>query len=195
MSNFKTVKITQATPGGPLQQQLIDSSMSGGLSKIAEVILGSNQLTISFGSIPSSYRHLKLVVVGRTDDGNPDFYIQYNGDTSANYDVGGGFVGFSSGNLTAVAVAQASIGSVASSTASAGQAGTSDITIGDYARTTWWKTAVGHTARTDNVTQPYYAMYGQTWRSTAAITSIVLGKTTGGGNFVTGTIATLYGVG
>jgi hypothetical protein len=184
----------QALTGYDDTTGLFTQGVAGGdFVKLDEVIVPSPQTTITFSSISGAYRNLKLVVTGRADDGNPDIYMQFNGDTGSNYQYALTFSGSSNGESAAFSVAHGGIGSVASSSAPANQAGVSEICIYDYARTVFYKSATGQSHRLDGVSTGYVLQYGMTWNSTAAINAILIGKIAGSGNFVTGTVATLYG--
>lgn len=54
---------------------------------IQTVSLGANQTTITFSSIPSTYKHLQVRGFLRTSSGvnNNDLYIRMNSDTGSNY--------------------------------------------------------------------------------------------------------------
>lgn len=168
------------------------SGQVGGLVKLSEVILGAPASTISFSSIPSGFRNLRLVITGRSDDGNGEIYLQYNGDVGANYQYALGYQGTSSGSFSAFSLSVASVGSIALSTSPANQAGATNITIHDYARTSFFKSSTSLVHRLDTAATAFILHYGMTWNSTAAITSLVLGKVAGTGNFAAGTVATLY---
>lgn len=166
---------------------------ASGYFPIAEVIQVANTPTMTFTGIPAGYRNLKVLITARTDDGNPDLYLQFNGDTGVNYNSVVDYAGSSSGSVTMFGVAQASCGSSALSTAPSGEAAVSEITIFDYARTAWNKSATVLSGRFDSGSAGFSLRYAFTWLNTAAITSIVIGKQTGAGNLVIGTVATLYG--
>lgn len=160
---------------------------------IATTTLGSAQATITFSSIPSTYTDLRLVIISRSSDTASDNWqlkYQYNSDTASNYSttrlVGTGAAASSSRNT-----AQTSnfIDTAIPGTAST-LWGFCAIDIFSYTGSTF-KTSLnflskdlngsGHTSQTICM-----------WRSTSAITSIVL--TPESGNFVSGSTATLYGI-
>jgi hypothetical protein len=165
------------------------SQGSGSITKISEVVLGSDTPTISFSSVPQTYRHLKLFVAGRSSV-NSDVYLQFNGDTGANYD---GYFFYNGGTGSTYATSQAQFGFVAVGSAPANQAGVFELTIFDYARTTWLKNSVAMCSKKETSGSGFVVQVGATWNSTAAITDIVMGLV-GGGNLIAGTIVELYGV-
>jgi hypothetical protein len=168
----------------------------GDLVKIEQVVVGAGgTATITFDSIPSTYENLEIELMCRSayaavfDFGN----INVNDDTGNNYDYY-----FIKANTTTVAVQSAFatggvfIGSYPGANAAAGAAGSSRITIPGYARTVFHKIFKLFTANAGTSTANSWAGTGTgRWRSTNAITKVVL--TSVQGNFVEGSVATLYG--
>jgi hypothetical protein len=62
-------------------------AVTNSYESIATVSLGANQTTITFSSIPSTFKHLQVRGFLRTSSGvnNHDLYIRMNGDTGSNY--------------------------------------------------------------------------------------------------------------
>lgn len=157
---------------------------------IADTVLGSSAASITFSSVPGTYRSLMLDVVSRASTaGAKALNLQFNGDTGSNYDYWFG----GSGTSGADAQTAARAGSTSGSDATAGNAGVFRIVIPDYAGTTFRKfgSAIGGRADADAS-----GLFGENnsfkWRSTSAITSILLAPSSG--DFITGTRATLWGV-
>jgi len=176
------------------------SNPTGAITQIAQVVTSGSATTITFSSIPGSYNALKIHFKGRdvaTGSGELFFKIQFNGDsTSGNYDVTQYIAGAgatASANTFAVSANGFNIGCAPGVSGNANAYGSAEITIVNYADTTFYKDAVSvvHEWFGATPTRADYIMAG-TWKSTAAITSIVL--TCSGTNFVNGTIATLYGL-
>jgi hypothetical protein len=169
---------------------------SGALTQIAETIVGGGgAATISFSSIPGTYRNLYLTLTGRSTGGSSyvEVRVQCNGDTAANYlaawcvTVSNGF-----GQTGRSGDSSAFIGWVSPTTAAAGLAGSCVVRFLDYARTTHAKGISGTTAvRFGATTSLIAGVLGGWWDSTAAITSLSLALATG--NFDAGTVATLWG--
>ncbi len=168
----------------------------GGVTQISRQVLGSDVATITFATIAGTYNHLWLIVSGRDTTGAvfSNIGIQFNGDTSAIYDVQyiAGIANVASaGNSDAGTSGLAGLLPGASSTRAASR-GQFELLIADYATTTFEKTCVskgfasGGTGANKAIID-----YSTNWRSTAAITQIDLLATT---KFKTGTIATLYGI-
>lgn len=168
---------------------------TSGMVKIATLGSGAS---FDFTSIAGTYTDLKIIGIGRGDTAAAGIgvHILFNNDSAGNYDSE-----FLNGNATTVssleflATAQNYAAGIPAASAAAGLAGTFEITIPNYAGTTFnkrWHSVVGqsqaeavggHTAR---------VTAGQ-WRNTAAITRVTLICTTG--NFAAGSTATLYGLG
>jgi len=183
-------------PAGPAGTNGTNGT-NGTPTLIAEqIVAGSVAASITFSSIPQTYRHLKLRVVARGDTAAASIIMnaQFNGDTAANYDCGN--VGATNTGVSATAaVAQTAIiaGYLSAASAPSNVPGVVEAWIYDYARTVFEKvyhalgvqklsTAVG------GISERYWSGW---WRSTAAITQIVL--TPSAGNFVIGSVFSLYG--
>ena len=163
--------------------------------RIDQVSLGSAQSTITFSSIDQSFSSLMLVISGRSSDGATldDFYMQVNSDTGSNYDRQYQFGSDTSNTANKQsAVNNAVIGTMVADGAASNWAGSVTVSFPDYAGTTFYKTAISVGGMYDNI-KPYVVHVWWNWRSTAAISSIVL-KLISGANFKAGTKATLYGL-
>jgi len=157
---------------------------------IATTTLGSNQATITFSSIPSTYTDLVVVSnFGTTTASYP--YIRFNGDTGSNYSV-------------------TTLGGNGSSASSARESGGNKIwlsydfelpttltsnlivNIQNYSNSTTNKTVL---SRVNNAANGTGAIVGL-WRNTAAITSFTLNmmKLGTGYDFTSGSTFTLYGI-
>jgi hypothetical protein len=168
---------------------------SGGLTKIAQTVLGSAAASITFSSIPGSYTNLLIEIFGQSagTSVNDTILAQFNGDTAAHYDVGytqGGAFGATAGtsqNTNGVWAGLLTCSSVSS------DAGQSSVVINNYAATVSYKRLKSVWDMTDfSDGDIANGIYSGRWRSTAAITEIVL-TLTSSSNFEAGTTATLYG--
>ena len=168
------------------------SASSSDFVKINSVVVGTPVANVTFSGIPSTYKNLKLVITARYSAPATDFYMQFNGDSGANYQSALSFAGSTNGQSAAFSQSLAAIGSAATSTAPANQAGVAEVVVFDYAGTVFYKSATGFSHRLDSASVAYIIMYGLTWNSTAAINAIEL--IAGAGNFVTGSTFTLYGI-
>lgn len=169
-----------------------------GSLQIAQQVLAAPLASITFSSIPQNFTNLQITLTGATSDTavNTDVAMQFNGDTGNNYQVQ--IIGAASGSTTASQLTSTylDIGGLASATAT-GLSGSLDILLPAYAKTTFSnKDALCRNVRPDNAggTASATILWGGRWLgSNAAITSVKFAPTTGS-NFVTGTIATLYGL-
>jgi hypothetical protein len=154
--------------------------------------------TITFSSIPSTYKHLQIRLIARTDrSGSPSANTlwRFNSDTATNYSehgiVGNGttasaFSGVSSDKIGFDRVAGASAG--------ANIFGTIIVDILDYADTNKYKTARGIGGlETNNTNSEIYFQSGS-WRSTSAINRIDIQSVAGTVNFVQYSQFSLYGI-
>lgn len=159
---------------------------------IATVTLGSSSATVTFSSIPSTYKHLQLRCSYSNLSGDFD-KIQFNGDSGTNYKVQRATAMTST---TSGQILNTQAGLVIDRYSTNGQTYTTlkdgcIIDIFNYASTSFNKsvrTVYGHV----DADGGYTGMNAGVWLSTAAINSIVF--STNGGNFTTGSKFALYGV-
>lgn len=155
--------------------------------------------TITFSSIPSTFKHLQIRGIAR-DDRALDYDIvkmQFNSDTGSNY----AYHTLRGNGTAASAGGGASQTYIYASNTSAGGNTLSDtmgvfiVDILDYASTTKYKTTRGLAGMDQNFTSSgiqEIRVESGLWMSTSAITSISL--ITGAGNFTTATQVALYGI-
>ncbi len=167
------------------------------MGKIAEITVpAGGQATIDFTAIPQTYKHLVVTLTARTDGAyaDTDIYLTFNGDTGANYDDQYLYsTGTTSGNTSALAAAHMRAGLTAGANAPAGVYAETTIEVLNYANSTPRKNVSVRTFDHGSDTGAGYMIEeaGQ-WRNTAAVTRLTL--TPAAGNFVAGTVATLFGV-
>jgi hypothetical protein len=145
---------------------------------LATVTLGTAVSSVTFSSIPATYRDLIAVYNGTAATGG-DFYMTLNADSS---------------NYTMVRMgAIPSADSRAESTREVGLQGTVLSThilqIMDYSATDKHKTTLSRTSRAGDLLAAYASRYA----STSAITSVGF-SINGGHNFAIGSTFSLYGV-
>ena len=154
--------------------------------KIATTTLSSAAASVTFSSISGSYTDLVLVcdpLSALVDN----IVIQYNGDTATNYSwttIGG--------NGTTVSSVRGSNDSIPYVQYESGVSTTRSnviINVMNYSNTTTYKTAICRGNNTSYGTDSTVVL----WRSTSAITSILL-KQRGSNNFSSGSMFTLYGI-
>jgi hypothetical protein len=153
---------------------------------IATTTLGSGQADITFTSF-SGYTDLVLIVSGTpVTAGSYNLEMRFNGDTASNYSrtvlSGDGSVASSSRNSSQTKIVITNEGNLTTTI------NNQTINIFNYSNSTTYKTVL---ARGNRANAGLDATVGL-WRSTAAITSIVIFLT--GSNLATGTTATLYGI-
>ena len=149
---------------------------------IATNTLSSSAASVTFSSIPGTYTDLVLIFNGTGSTGG-NFTFQFNGDTSTNYSATILYGdGSSAGSVRVSSQSSMNIGGVSTGFT------TDIINIMNYSNATTYKTALGRYARPADEVGAKVGL----WRSTSAITSIVVGVS--GGNFATGSTFTLYGI-
>jgi hypothetical protein len=152
---------------------------------LANLTLTGTDSSITFDSIPATYRD--LVIVTNTDNtAQADYYVRFNGDTGNNYN----------------RVTQQATGSVFSQNVSTNAAfmrlnGNGDLAtdfshnaiiyINDYSTTNKQKSVLSRTNSTHGVD-----MTAGRWASTNAITSVTIYPSTG--SFESGSTFALYGI-
>jgi hypothetical protein len=164
---------------------------------IATVTVGAAQATVTFSSIPSTYTHLQVRIMGRATAATVEDQLIYriNGDTGANYAF---HILYGSGSGSPVAQGYANETSiipaarVAGSTAASSIYGVGVVDILDYANTNKFKTTRCLNGVDRNGAGTMYISSGL-WRNTSAITSLSF-TVQAGGNIDTNSSFALYGI-
>ena len=178
---------------------IIDSGGAGGGGTAFESIAtasgtGSSD-TVTFSSIPSTYKHLQIRAMGRSTSTDANPAMNFNSDSGSNYAY---HYLFATG-ATVIASGSASvtrIGDVEYATNSGAAAnimGLTLIDIHDYSSTTKNKTVRIFSGRDLNGSGNAVLMSGL-WMNTNAITSISLKLTAAGNNWTTSSVFSLYGI-
>jgi len=158
---------------------------------IATTTLTATQANIEFTSIPGTYTDLILVLSHRVATTGYSSYMQFNGDTGANYSCtilyGNGS---SAGSFRYSTVSAAYLEWYGYPPSATDTFGTQIIHIMSYANTNVYKTYIARPGNAAAGTDAIVAM----WRSTSAITSLKYIPSASAGNFQIGTTATLYGI-
>ena len=157
----------------------ITASTLGDFEPIATVVVGSGgSTTISFTSIPSTYKHLQIRAIGRTlTAGVSDnaIHIQFNSDTGSNYSYHGLFGnGGSAFAYAGTSVASGQISQLPTDGRTASCFGVSVTDILDYADTSKYTTTRSLCGNSTNDTNGLIGIISASWRNTAAVTSITL---------------------
>jgi hypothetical protein len=148
---------------------------------LANITLGSAQTSVSFSSIPASYRDLIVVFRGTVNIAG-DYYITFNGDTTnTNYSMvrmlGTGSAATSQAQSTReIGVAYATQGNIITQ-------------IMDYSATDKHTTSLSRS----NYPDQNLLAYASRWANTAAVTSVGF-SINGGYSFQTGATFALYGI-
>jgi hypothetical protein len=158
---------------------------------ISTITVGSAVSSVTFSSIPSTYKHLQIRVMGLFSVADRGTTMQFNGDTAANYAwhrlIGNGTAaaadGYSGQNYGLTAPTGAP------STTNNPSPGVIDIL--DYADTNKFKT-VRSLSASDANGNGSIIFQSSLWRSTSAITSIKM--ETGSGNYNQYSSFALYGI-
>jgi hypothetical protein len=148
-----------------------------------KVTVGTATPSVTFTGINQGYTDLVLVIAG-TLDSSSSVYLQVNGDTATNYSrtylQGNGSSATSGRDSSQNYMALGYLNSTAQ--------GNCTFQLQNYSNATTFKTVLCRAGVADDLTR---AMVGL-WRSTSAITSILLSPVSG--NFATGSTFSLYGI-
>lgn len=170
--------------------------INGSFESIATVTVGAGgSSTVTFSSIPSTYKHLQIRAISRVTGAvtDADISLTFNGDTASNYSA---HYLFGNGSGPAAGGGSSSSFSIGIRSTGANSAanifGTGVIDILDYADTNKYKTARSLNGHDQNaVATGYIFLSSGSWRSTSAITSITL--TPSSGNIAQYSTFALYG--
>lgn len=176
-------------------------AMSGAFESIATATGTGSSTTITFSSIPSTYKHLQIRGISKdtyTTSATGDYYtIRFNSDTGTNYAahslIGNGSTALTRAETSATYIYIAN-GSMTSGTGLTNIVGTSIVDVHDYASTTKNKTIRALAGGDANLASTNYrvALSSGLWISTSAITSITI--TCGSTAFATSSTFALYGI-
>jgi hypothetical protein len=151
---------------------------------IATQTLGSAAASVTFSSIPGTYTDL-VIVASHKATANPNYlYITLNGDTTSTYS----FTNVAGNGTTATSARSTSITAGGGGSVAATNFSISILNFQNYANTTTYKTMLNRNGTVDVGTEATVSL----WRSTAAITSILLSYY--GNDFATGSTFSLYGI-
>ena len=167
-----------------------------GLQLISKNVVIVNSLTISFINIPQTFNHLKIVCMGRCTNSatvcTPG--IQFNGDTGAHYN--NQLLRVTGSSASAFVNINQDSGIISDWTAAnstSGFPGNCIAYIPCYAQTNLFKTVIARSTDIDASGASITEIWGSSWASTSAITSITIFEI-GGGSFIPGSAFYLYGM-
>lgn len=174
---------------------------SGGMVQISQIVANGSSGTIDFSSIPATYTNLLIIASGRVSDSasSKNIYIEFNSDTGSNYLSQGTFGSNTTASAFSVAAAtpqsQNGILALPGATATTSYAGGGSIFVPGYAGTSFFKSAhaTGGLWWSNSTSTQLAAQNNVLWLNAGAINDIKL-IDVGGGNFVSGSIFTLYGM-
>ena len=160
-------------------------------STIATTTLGSAASNVTFSSISGSYTDLVIVYSTYSTANVADVLVQFNGDTASNYSVtiltGDGTSALSTRQSSQTQILADYYGSAGTT---AGVFNSAIFNVMNYSNTTTNKTILARSGRAASGTDAIAGL----WRSTAAITSILLKLGGSGNQFAIGSTFTLYGI-
>lgn len=166
-------------------------------TKISESILTGTAASVTFSSIPTTYRSLQLHVLARNDAALTSLtgHIRFNGDTTAIYDTQQ-MAAFATTASAAEVINGTSgqIGDVSAANAPAGAVSVMVVNIPWYANTSFWKSFISN-AKLSNGTGSgtiFSKQWTGRWRNTAAINSVTVVPASN--NFIAGSSFALYGL-
>jgi hypothetical protein len=171
------------------------AAKTGTYTKIATTTLGSNASSVAFSSIDSNYTDLILVMSYRSTRASTYSYpnIRFNSDTGTNYSntylYGDGVSAASSRNInqTAFSIYEA-VGNSATSSIFAHLT----ININDYSNSNTYKNILvrGGSTPSGNIVCGQVGL----WRSTSAISNILIYDGNSGSDILSGSSFMLYGI-
>jgi hypothetical protein len=190
----------------PILTGVIASGISGNLgggnsfeSIATQTVGGGGASSITFSSIPSTYKHLQIRGIGKTNRptySNDNIKMQFNGDTSSSYYshqlVGDGSTAYTNSYGWTAMYYGGNVGGALISN----NFGAAIIDILDYASTNKFKvsrTLAGFDNNNNGTDKGVIALNSGHWRSTSAITSVTLSASEGTGLQQYTTFA-LYGI-
>jgi len=177
--------------GFPKYTSLWDGrSAVGSMEAITEITLSSAQSLITFSNIPQTYTHLHVRTFVKGSANDQDVWVNFNNDTGSNYSehrIYGNGTTVTSGGLAP----SSKIEYFGRSGSGTSVFGASTVDILDYTNTNKYKTIRSLTGWDSNGSG-FIMFTSGNWRSTSAITSMVI--TPQSGTFSQYSSFALYGV-
>lgn len=149
--------------------------------------------SITFSSIPGTYKHLQIRGISRYTSAGNSTIIRFNSDTASNYSWHGLYGTGSAAGSNAAITQTAGLIEAAAVGHDTTYMFASVTDILDYASTSKFKTVRALSGVDTNSTTGEVNLLSSNWRSTSAITSIVL-AINGAQSFTQYTTYSLYGV-
>ena len=185
---------------GILASQITGHLITGSFESIQTYTLSSSQSSVTFSSIPSTYKHLQIRGIAKessTGTGGPNMTLTFNGDNTYTNYYGHYLNGSGSGTPASGGVQASGYNALIGNTTTSNGSYTSMFSaivldILDYASTTKNKTIrslSGH----DNNGSGEMVFGSAAWFSTSAVTSLTI-AIAGGTSYVANTQFALYGI-
>jgi hypothetical protein len=174
------------------------AAAAGDYESIATASGTGSSGTITFSSIPSTYQHLQIRYIGRSDRSSvvTDLFLcRFNSDTGSNYMEYHRVLGDGSTASAGAGSASATniiMGAMPAASALASTVGAGVVDILDYANSNKYKTTrnlMGNDYNGSGAVQ----LFSGLWMSTSAINTITLTTSTGS-NWTSATQFALYGI-
>lgn len=172
---------------------------AGAFEQIETVSLTGSQSSVTFSSIPSTYKHLQVRMAVRTDAAGStednSGLIEFNGDTTNGNYAGHYLSGNGSGvNSSGTSFKIGTIRNIATSLNTSSAYSAHIIDLLDYTSTNKNKTVRSFSGQHNSTYSAYgVALTSLLWLNTSAVTSFTL-KPASGQNWVSGSRFTLYGI-
>jgi hypothetical protein len=171
----------------------------GAMIPLMTTTLSSTASSVTFTSIPQSYEHLQIRIIGRSTivDTNDFMMARFNSDTGSNYSYhylrGDGTSGTSQGAGFGSSDYLRNVGFITGSSATSNVFGVSIVDILDYTNTNKLKTIKVFTGKDSNSNNQdgRVILSSMLWNSTSAINSITLFTQS---NIATTSSFALYGI-
>jgi hypothetical protein len=169
------------------------TAVSGDYDSIATFTVSSATNTITFSSIPSTYKHLQLRSINLSSGGDNNIILRFNSDSGNNYSE---HAVYGSGTAVGAYATTPSPYASAGYTADATYPSPSVCDILDYANTNKNKTVRAFGGSNRNGALSYITYQSSAWMNTAAINriDIIHGNIGGGKVWNTYTTFALYGI-
>lgn len=172
----------------------------GSFESIASVTAGGGESSLTFSSIPGTYKHLQIRgwhKAASTSGSYVNADMTFNSDNGNNYTyhlLRGDSFGVSASGGSNTASSKPNLLGYANNSAYTNMVGVSIVDIIDYASTSKYKTTRTITAINNNATPSLFDLYSNLWLNTNAITTITITQQGGYNGFFAGSTFALYGI-
>ena len=182
-------------------EALKTAEMPGGWRFISETVLTGTAASVTFSSIPGTYRTLVLMVQSKSDRAatSDSVQCQINGDTGNNYDAIYNYERGDDSRASGAALAGANIWIGYCEAATGGMADNWSPLVCQFPgyaltdRDKWLQSRSAVFGDASTAADLFMTWHAGRWQNTAAITSLLI-KLNTGPNFISGSRFTLYGI-